>query len=52
MPKHQGFIPVAAILSDRAVISSHVVGTVQPFFLNILGEYQTNDFTLAPSGAA
>ena len=33
-------------------MSSQVVGTSQPFSANIFGEYQTNDFTLAPSGAA
>ena len=25
---------------------------LQPFSLNVFGEYQTKDFTLAPSGAA
>ena len=52
MPKHHGLVPEAAILSESAVISSQVVGTCQPFFLNVSGEYHTKDFTLAPSGAA
>src|SRR4026208_1106623 len=52
MPAHHGLMPVAAILSVSAIISSQVCGTVQPFFANIFGEYQTNDLTLAPSGAA
>ena len=33
-------------------MSSQVSGASQPFSANIAGEYQTNDFTLAPSGAA
>ena len=45
-------MPVAAIVSDRASISSQVVGMVQPLSANILGEYQTKDLTLASSGGA
>ena len=52
MPAHHGLMPVAAILSDSAISSSQVVGTVQPLSSNIFGEYQTKDLTLAPSGAA
>ena len=52
MPAHHGLMPVAAIVSERASMSSQVSGTVQPLSANIVGEYQTNDFTLAPSGAA
>src|SRR3954452_6309540 len=54
MPAHHGlmFLPLLAILSVRALSSSSVVGTVRPASLNIWGEYQTNDLTLAPSGAA
>ena len=51
MPAHHGLMPLAAIVSLSAISSSQVVGTVQPFSLNIFGEYQTKDFTLAPSGA-
>ena len=39
-------------MSLSVISSSHVVGTFQPFSVNIFGEYQTNDFTLAPSGGA
>src|SRR3954462_6250364 len=52
MPAHHGLTPVAAIVSERASMSSHVCGTCQPLSENILGEYHTNDFTFAPSGAA
>ncbi len=52
MPAHHGLMPLAAIVSDRASMSSQVFGMSQPLSLNIFGEYQTNDFTLAPSGAA
>src|SRR3954470_24607400 len=52
MPAHQGLAPVAAILSDRAIISSQVRGTSYPASANADGEYQTNDLALAPSGAA
>ena len=52
MPAHQGLMPVAAIVSDRASISSQVVGMVQPLSANIFGEYQTKDLTLASSGGA
>ena len=45
-------MPVAAMLSERATMSSQVVGIFQPLSANIFGEYQTKDFTLAPSGAA
>ena len=51
-PAHHGLTLVAAILSDSAIICFHVVGTVQPLSLNILGEYQTKDFTFALFGAA
>ena len=47
MPTHQGLAPVAAIWSDSAISSSQVVGTVQPFFLKVVGEYQTR--SLKPS---
>ncbi len=53
MPAHHGLWPEsAAIVSDRVVSSSSVVGTSQPFASNSCGEYQTSDFTLAPEGAA
>ena len=52
MPAHHGLMPVAAIVSERASISSQVVGIAQPFSANIFGEYQTKDFTLAVSGGA
>jgi hypothetical protein len=35
-----GAIPAALIVSDSAIISSHVVGTCQPFFSNSGFEYQ------------
>ena len=38
-------------MSLSAISSSQVFGIVQPFSLNIFGEYQTNDFTFEPSGA-
>ena len=34
-------MPLAAIVSLSVISSSQVVGTVQPFSLNIFGEYQT-----------
>ena len=45
-------MPVPAISSESAIMSSQVSGISQPFSSNIFGEYQTNDFTFAPSGAA
>ena len=45
-------MPAPAMSSERASMSSQVSGTSQPFSSNMVGEYQTNDFTLAPSGAA
>jgi len=54
MPTHHGCtpVPLAAISSLSASNSSHVVGMAQPLSSNVFGEYQTKDFTLAPSGAA
>ena len=44
--------PPAATSSDSASSSAQVVGIDQPLSANVLGEYQTNYFTLAPSGGA
>ena len=52
MPAHQGLMPVPSMVSDSAIMSSQVCGTSQPISANILGEYQTKDFTLAVSGGA
>src|SRR4051812_33462179 len=52
MPAHQGFLPVAAILSESALSSSSVVGTLYPLSANSFGEYQTSDFMLAFCGGA
>ena len=45
-------IPFVTASSLIFSMSSQVCGTVQPLSLNIFGEYHTNDFTFAPSGAA
>ncbi len=54
MPAHQGLstLPLAAMVSLSVISSSQVCGISQPLSANIDGEYQTKDFTLAPSGAA
>src|SRR5688572_20704280 len=51
MPAHHGLVPLAAILSLRAISSFQVVGMVYPFSLNIFGEYHTKLLTLEPNGA-
>lgn len=52
MPAHHGLMPLSAMVSERASISSQVVGISQPLSANIFGEYHTKDFTLAVSGGA
>ena len=44
-------MPLALMCRVSVISSSHVVGTFQPFSLNIFGEYHTSDLTLAPIGA-
>ena len=55
IPPHQGLaapVILAAILVDNDMRSAQVFGTVRPFALKYLGEYQTSDFMFALMGAA
>ena len=54
IPAHHGLstLPPSLMVWVSVISSAQVVGTVQPFSLNIVGEYQTSDLKFVLFGAA